>query len=65
MDVVNAAKIKNKLQNRKRNGHLNNLMDPSEDPGQNSGIDESAPGNAGSQRFKTNNNAASRGNDYL
>jgi len=40
-------------------------MDPSEDPGQNSGIDESAPGNAGSQRFKTNNNAASRGNDYL
>ena len=39
-------------------------MEPIDDPGQHSGIDESAPGNAGSQRFKANNNA-SRGNDYL
>ena len=38
-------------------------MEP-EDPGQNSGIEEAAPGNAGSQRFKANNNAY-RGNDYL
>jgi len=39
-------------------------MEPIDDPGQHSGIDESAPGNSGSQRFKAVN-AASRGNDYL
>ena len=45
MDVVNAGKIKNKLQNRKRAGHLNNLMEPPlDDPGLGSGMDE-APGN--------------------
>lgn len=46
MDVVNANKIKNKLQQaRKRpGGHLNNLLSPhnnmQDDAGENSGLDE-------------------------